>query len=255
VRAVPSSHQIFFKSNIQTTRGSSLKRTALTVLLLFVLLVLIIGGTYLFFLTNHPTKNGLLSCSNPSSYGRQPGWSFDCGDRSVSDSLLNITLNNYHFASGKDIQYELDPYSVFLLANITIRNVGGGNAPIDASWYAIFGNTSLTSTTIATSSSQSVFGNQIFLQNVTFPSSNPTESFPITNGGLNLAAGQSLDCWLIFYVPNVNLSINSSSVAQLYVSQLMYFQDGYGGQYEGGGAYGCPCQTVDTELIIIPKSS
>lgn len=222
-------------------------------LIVLLIVVLAIGGTYFFFFSNNSTiGTGPLTCNNPYSYGRQSGWSFVCGDRSVSNGLLNITLNSYHFASGKDIQFEMDPSSVFLLANITVQNVGGGNAPIDAAWYVIFGNRSLASTT---SSDQSVFGNQLLLQNATFPNTNPKQAFPVVNGGINLSPNQKLNCWLIFYVPNGALNINSSSVAQLYLLQLMYFQNGYGGHYQGAGSYICPCATVDTELIIIPHNS
>jgi hypothetical protein len=103
------------------------------------LCVAIFVGSSVFFLTRgSDTTNALKpGCENISNYGRQARWSFVCGQSTVSDRYLTITVPNYHFANGKDIQFAEDPSSVFLLANVTVENIGSENGPVDAVWFAI----------------------------------------------------------------------------------------------------------------------
>ncbi len=225
-----------------------MKRRSTVLIVVAILGSSILAAASLNFFAQYQPMSSEPSCGNPSAYGRPAGWSYVCGFSSVSDELLNITLNNYRYADGRYIQFYYDNNTVFLLVNVTIRNVGNGNAPITAGWYVLFQNRSSSIPTSTTT----VFGNGLFLNNANFSQLYPSGSFPKVNGGVNLVPGQRYDVWLIFDVPSPHLTINSSALHQLVVSQLMYFQGGYSGQYQGGGGYICPCQTVDTELIVIP---
>jgi hypothetical protein len=184
------------------------------------------------------------------------------GVGSASDGRLKITLNNYHFDVGSDILfqggggasvdkntsvstattgyaygYDAD-YGLYVLLNMTFQNVGSGPAPIGAGWVAI-GN------------STSSLGNGEYFANATFPGEFPNASLAshIAWGGQNLPAGSSLTVWLIFGINGVSLKQATSS---LVLQNYTYYEQEYGGVYEGSGAYRCPCQTPMVEFVIRP---
>jgi len=178
----------------------------------------------------------------------EPGYSYVCGGDVASDGLITITYHDYHFAVAKDLDLEfhstndtgpnaVDANEVFLLVNITLTNVGGGNTSVGAGWSAwVADGNSWISTT------------NTFV-NASFPNTVPNQVIPDVNGGLYLPPGAKVDLWLFFGVETPD--INHTSGFQL--RYLTFDDQSYGGTYLGGGAYDCQhvaCTDPKTEMII-----
>ena len=177
-------------------------------------------------------------------------YSYTCGDDEASDGRLAITYHNYHFAEVQDLdliyqpgEQHLDNDEVFMLVNVTVTNVGGGNTSIGGGWNAWVLNGS------------SWVANTDFFVNASFPNTYPDEVIPDINGGLYLPPGATANLWILFYVP-FGLDLKPTDINQTATWQLQYitFNDqNYGGTYRGGGAYNCQkvaCTDPMTELIV-----
>jgi hypothetical protein len=172
-----------------------------------------------------------------------PDKTYVCGQSSASDGRLKITVHNYHFANGSQIDFIFPPsnfanksYSqsgLFLLVNSTVQNVGDGNTSIGP-FYVVISN------------GGSEIGNSEYMANAKFPNEFPNQTIPSTNGGLYLPPGSKADLWLIFYVPTSNVN----SISNLKLQYLLFQETIYGGAYRGGGAYDCPCGNPNIEFII-----
>ena len=148
------------------------------------------------------------SCTSVITSGfkyTQSGYNYVCGSGSASDGRLDIVMHNYYFAQGRDIPFQPpgseDPAEVFLLVNVSISNVGGGNTSVGGSFYAH-----------ATDNSGNSVGNGELLANVTFANEYPNQSMPSNNGVLYLAPGAKLDLWLVFYIPSSGPVSNQTTI-------------------------------------------
>ncbi len=216
-------------------------------MLVVMLLVAIISSAILYLALFKPTQCDQMIAS--ASYLSEPGYSYACGDSQVTDGRISITVHNYHFARTRDIQFRFGqnqqaplPDEVFLLANVTVANVGGGNMSMGGGWFAwIFNGTKpLTNT--------------MFIANATFPNNYPNETIPDLNGGLFLAPGARIDLWVFFYVRFSPVLSSDIMQASGFVLHFVTFnENSYGGIYLGGGQYDCQksaCQRPSVELIV-----
>ncbi len=180
---------------------------------------------------------------------QQSGFGYVCGSGGVSDGRLTMTLNNYHFADGHTINWVCPSTSlngsspctssgVYLLANVTVKNIGQGNTSIGPTLYA----------SVNSSTSQPI-GNGEYAANATFAQLNPNESIPAVNGGVFLPPGAKVTYWFIFYIPNVVMS----DVPNLKLFWLSLVELEYGGTWDGGSFSCVPvqCQNPMTELVVL----
>ena len=201
--------------------------------LLSVLLVILIAGSlaaYLLVSRNSPAKP-VCGPGQDFSISSESGFTYVCGTGSASDGRLSITLHNYHFDEAGRINFEpgsnqVNPpsSSLFLLANVTISNVGSGNTSLGGGF------------SVQVTNGTGSFQNQNYIENASFPGTYPNKTIPDINGGLYLPAGSNVDLWIMFYIPNPG-----SEAANLLVLQYFSYRElFYGGNYEGNGAFGCP---------------
>jgi len=180
-----------------------------------------------------------------------PGFTYLCGQTSVSDGRLSITLNSYHFANGGNIDWVCSGVvingssgcsssGVYLLVNATIRNVGNGNASVGADFYVQLNN-----------SVGSAIRNGEYGANAVFPGLHPNDSVPAENGGTYLPPGEGATYWFIFYVPNVALR----DIPNLKLWYLSWPEWEYGGTWEGNGGFRCPCMDTHVQLVVLDASS
>ncbi len=107
-------------------------------LILLVIVILIMGVVALDYYVNLPNVSSECNSLFPSGWPYyQIGLSHTCSVGQVSDGRLSIAFHNYHFAQTKDIQFNFSsdeqapgPYEVFLVVNVSIANIGGGNTSI-----------------------------------------------------------------------------------------------------------------------------
>ena len=224
-------------------------------LFMLIALVLIIStvaavGGYSYFLNSHK-KNAVCDSLLPSSSTYfESGLTPVCGINDASDGRLMITLNNYHFAQAKDIQFHFStneqpplPNEVFLLLNVTVDNLGGGNTSIGGGWQVALQN----GTSLLPESSN-------FIANATFPDTLPNQTIPDRRGGLYLPPGSNVSLWIFIYIPLGNpVSSDINRTSDLSLQFLMYKELSYGGTYEGDGAFGClkvACTKPNVQFII-----
>jgi len=114
-----------------------------------VVLIVAIPTAWIELQPKPPSSNGCASSFIPSSLSNiiRPGYSLTCGAGSASDGRLKITVHNYYFAQAKDINFTPapgiqlpGPDYVFLVMNVTIVNVGGGNVSVGGGWVAVMLN-------------------------------------------------------------------------------------------------------------------
>ncbi len=203
---------------------------------------------YYLNLPNLPGSCNSILGPSSSSY-IQPGYSYACGEGEASDGRLRVSAHNYHFSQARDIQFHFTanqqtppPDEVFLLLNVTVLNIGGGNVSIGGSWSAfIFNGSSLVPSTM-------------FIANASLPNTYPNTTIPDVDGGLYLPPGSTSNLWLFFYVP-FN-PIQSLSIIKASSFKLQFFEfneNSYGGMYEGQGQYDCrkvACTTPHVEFVI-----
>ncbi|MGI0090911.1 MAG: hypothetical protein ACREBS_04310 [Nitrososphaerales archaeon] len=177
----------------------------------------------------------------------ESGFAPVCGNGSATDGRLEILVHNYYFAHARDIPFEpsssVGPSEVFLLVNVTVSNVGSGNTSIGGGFYddAIDGS--------------QVVGNGEYVDNVTFLKDYPNHTMPAVEGGVFLPPGSRQDIWLLFYIPTADNGNNQTtiSLASFRLQYLLFNEQGYGGDYEGGGAFICmpvPCENPKMQFII-----
>jgi hypothetical protein len=209
-----------------------------------------------FYLVQGEAPYPSVSCAalsvNPNALPLQGGLSYICGQETVSDARLNLTLNNYRFADGRLIDWAPPGTSangssygssgVYLLANITVKNIGSGQTSI--------GPTLLVS--VNNSLGQQIMNSE-YGAGAWFPGEYPNASIPAASGGVFLPPGTKVTYWFIFYMPDVTFSDMPN--LKLYALALTEFS--YGGTWEGNGGFSCtpvPCQSPQTELIVISTS-
>lgn len=185
------------------------------------------------------------SCANDSQF-TENGFSYVCGNGSASDGRLIIVVHNHHFAQARNIPFQppssVGPADVFLLINVSISNVGGGNTSVGGAFFV----------QVTDGSPQSI-GNGEYIDNVSFPNEYPNYSMPENSGGLYLPPGAKADLWLLFYLPIQGTENNQTtiSLSNLQLQYLLFNELGYGGYYNDNGSFGCgPCETLKVKFII-----
>jgi len=118
---------------------------------------------------------------------QQGGFTYMCGLGSVSDGRIDLTLNNYRFADGSTIEWQCSgalngssgcsSSGVYLLANVTLTNIGEGDAPIGPDLYVNVSDTGSPSLHI---------GNGEYGADAIFPGQYPNRSIPAVSGGTYL---------------------------------------------------------------------
>ena len=185
----------------------------------------------------------------------QTGFTPVCGVDEASDGRLDIAVHNFHFAQAKDIQFHFAPNQqsplpdeVFMVVNVTVENVGGGNTTVGAGWEAEILN-----------STSYVEGVTNFIANATFHNTYPNQTIPnyAQWAGLYLPPGSHSDFWIFFYVPFPTVdSSNIVETSNFRLQFLVYRELSYGGTYLGNGSMNCrtiACQTPDVEFIVQPQ--
>jgi hypothetical protein len=184
--------------------------------------------------------------TSPSSIDGIPvesGYTAVVGNKTVSDGRISITVNNYHFEEAGDIDWvpplPVVPTEVFMFVNVTVTNVGGGNASIIPAWVVM-------------QNGSSTIGNTNFVWNVSFPVGVfPNQTWPDNTGGIYLPPGKAATFWYLFYVPNSD-SLGLSGVAPIVtLKALLYYEQTYGGIYEGDGSYRPPWQDLKVQFIVL----
>jgi hypothetical protein len=230
------------------------RRTWIFIVLL-VIVSLVIASTAFLVSNSSPFSASCVSLGIDSTTvpNPNPGFTYVCGQTSVSDGRLSITLNNYHFANGGSIDWACSGATsvingssgcsspgVYLLVNATIRNVGNGNASVGADFYFHLNN-----------SMGSAIGNGEYGANAVFPGQRPNASVPAQNGGTYLPPGGGATYWFIFYVSNVALK----DTPNLRLWYLSWPEWEYGGTWEGNGGFRCPCVDTHVQLVVLDTPS
>jgi hypothetical protein len=173
----------------------------------------------------------------------ESGYTAVAGNKTVSDGRISITVNNYHFEEAKDIDFvpnlSVSPTAVFMLVNVTIVNVGSGN-------------TSIGPALVLMQNGSSTIGNTNYVQNVSFPVGTfPSQAYPENTGGIYLPSANSTTFWYLFYVP-YSESVGLSGIAPtVTLKALVYYEQFYGGNYEGDGSYGGHWEDLKVEFIVL----
>jgi hypothetical protein len=191
-----------------------------------------------------------------NSVSRQSGLTYLCGSGSVSDGRLNMTLNSYRFVNGGTTTWPCIGNGlngtttgattcslgdgVFLLANVTFTNVGGGNTSIAADL-----GTNVTN-------GLEFVGNGEYGINAQFPGQNPSQSVPPASGGAFLPPGSSATYWFVFNLPNTSVK----DIPNLTLNTISNVEWEYGGDWDGGGGFNCihvACLNPMADLIVVPR--
>jgi hypothetical protein len=177
----------------------------------------------------------------------ESSFAYVCGQQSVSDGRLSVTLNGYRFADGSSIDWQCPAGShngsssscpvsgFFLLVNATIQNVGSGNASVGPSFQVWMSDTA-----------GSPVENGELGANASFPGQHPSSSIPSVDGGVYLPPGAKASYWLIFNLPGVS----QRDTPDLTLKYLVLRELSYGGEWEGGSFACGPCETPDVQLIV-----
>lgn len=228
--------------------------TVLLVLSLILLTLVVALGSLYFNKPAQQQNSGCASIINTTSVFYQNGFAHVCGIGQATDGRLKITYHNYHFAQRKDIQFQFSPnqqsplpYEIFLLVNVTVANIGGGNTSLGAGFeMALMNGTSYVGTTQ-------------FIANATFPDTFPNQTIPNYLGSVEnimyLPPNSTVNLWLIFYVSFPKLqSTNINQTSNFKPTLLTYREFTYGGTFVSlAGGFDCrkvPCQNANTEFII-----
>ncbi|MEM3191212.1 MAG: hypothetical protein QW292_03810 [Candidatus Parvarchaeota archaeon] len=243
-------HQISFREGSVSKRGF----TILLVLALIIIAVMLANANLYFNKLDQQQQNSGCASIIQNTTFFYPGYDHVCGVGEASDGRLKITYHNYHFAQAKDIQFQFSPNQqsplpdeVFLLVNVTVANIGGGNTSLGAGFEMVVMNgTSYVDTTQ-------------FIANVTFPNTFPNQTIPNYLGSVEniiyLPPNSTVNLWLIFYVSFPKLqSTNINQTSNFKPILLIYRELGYGGTFVSlAGGFDCrkvPCQNTTTEFII-----
>jgi hypothetical protein len=173
----------------------------------------------------------------------ESGYTALAGNRTVSDGRISITVNNYHFEEAENIDFvpslALVPTAVFILVNVTVVNVGPGNTSIGPSWVFM-------------QNGSSIIGNTNFVYNASFPVGvYPNQTYPENVGGIYLPPGKETTFWYLFYVP-YSESLGLSGVEPtITLKALVYYEQFYGGNYEGDGGYSGSSQDLKVQFIVL----
>lgn len=219
-------------------RGKFTTRRILVVVLVIALIVM----TIIAYLVYTNTRN-----TSPSSIDGiviESGYTAVAGNKTVSDGRLSITVNNYHFEEAEDIDWfpslPVTPTAVFMFVNVTVGNVGSGNASVSPAWVFM-------------QNGSSIIGNTNFVWNVSFPVGVfPSQAYPDNSGGgIYLPPGKEVTFWYLFYVP-YSESLGLSGVApKMTLKALVYYELLYGGNYEGDGAYSGSAKDLKVQFIVL----
>jgi hypothetical protein len=231
-------------------RRNCVPRNRRKITLLGIIIAALVGITAFVYVATMPRSAS--SCDpiiGTASYVMETGYSYVCGNGHATDGRLDIAVHNYHFAQTKNIQFRFSPNEqaplpdeVFMLANVTVTNVGGGNSSMGGGWFSWIFNGSAPVT------------NSMFIANATFPNIYPNQTIPDDNGGLYLPPGSKTDLWIFFYVRFIPVLSSNIVQASNFILQFTIFnEDSYGGTYLGQGQYDCRkivCEKPNVELII-----
>lgn len=161
-----------------------------------IIIATLVGVTGFVYVATMPRPSS--SCDpiiGATSYVMETGYSYVCGNGHATDGRLDVGVHNYHFVQTKNIQFRFSPNEqaplpdeVFMSANVTVTNVGGGNVSMGGGGFSWIFNGSAPVT------------NSMFIANATFPNTYPNQTIPDENGGLYLPPGSKTDLWIFFDV-------------------------------------------------------
>ena len=189
----------------------------------------------------HVTRNSIPTGSTITSY--------TCGRGTASDGRLRITVNNYTVEDGRTIQWlcpagynayngtSCSSSGVYLLANVTVANVGTGNSSVGPDLYVNASDGALPEVT-------SEYG-----ANAYFPGEHPNGTVPIT-GGAFLPPGTARTYWFVFYMAGAA----AKDIPSIKLHLVVLPENEYGGDWEGGGSFRCipvGCDQTMTDLIAV----
>lgn len=237
----------------QSEGGLARSKSKLLLLSLITIVIVILVLASVVNYDLNPQKPSCDSVLPTASRFFESGLTPVCGIGESADGRLRITIHNYYFARAGDIQFHFAPNEqpplpdeVFMVVNVTVENIGGGNTSIGAGWEAaVLNDTSYVS------------GVTNFIANSTF-NTYPNQTIPDHVGVcacFYLPPGARADFWVFFYIP-FGLHVVSSNILEASSFRLqfmMYRELGYGGTYEGDGAFGClkiACQNPNIEFVI-----
>jgi hypothetical protein len=169
-----------------------------------------------------------------------PGLRYVCGEKSVTDGNLSITLNNYHFVEGPSIEWEHGSggSGVYLLVNATIQNVGGEGAHMGPFFWVW-----LTNETGGPVVSLNEYG-----LGAAFPGQYPNASVPAP-GSTYLAPGGSDTYWFVF---NMDPKIGLQSTQSLSLRYLVWQEFSYGEILTDSGQWECgQCSNAQARLVVL----
>lgn len=234
---------------MSSSRSRSWKKPVLAILVVAVVAASSAG--YYLASQTHGSTSTCDSVIPQDSPFKESGFAQVCGIGLASDGRLTIAVHNSLFLQEKDIPFRFASYQqtplpaeVFLLVNVTIRNVGGGNTDVGAGFQAaVLNGSSYVDTTQ-------------FIANASFTGMHPNQTIPnyMRGGGVYLPPGSRVDLWLIFYVPFPRvLDSNIVEASNFRLQLVTYSEFGYGGTYVGNGGYNCQkvaCQDTHVEFVV-----
>ncbi|HVB95971.1 MAG TPA: hypothetical protein VND41_05160 [Nitrososphaerales archaeon] len=179
-----------------------------------------------------------------------PGYEYVCGRNSVSDGRLSITLNNYHFVDGTNIDWQCSSAfrngssgcigiggpGVYLIVNATVENVGGGGAHMGP-FFDIW---------LKNDSGGPSFSSGEYDAAALFPGQSPNMSVPAPSSTY-LPPDGSVSYWFIFNMPDVTLN----GTQGLKLQYLVWQEFSYGEILNDSGQWECPCSDTQVRLAVL----
>ncbi len=225
-------------------------RIILRIVIAAFFIILVIVASYVIYYTRFPPPSPpVCGPSLQLTITSETGYSYFCGETSVSDGNLEVTLHGYRFTQAKNIDFEPgsgeispSPTDIILLANVSVSNVGGGNTSLGGGFAVEVSN--------GTYSIQ----NQDFIENASFSNTIPNQTLPDIEGGLYLPPGANANLWVMFYIPGAT----QAQISTLSLKYLSYREVFYGGDYQGLGAFSCrnvrvACTYPLVEFVLAPQ--
>jgi hypothetical protein len=169
-----------------------------------------------------------------------PGLEYVCGRNSVTDGRLSITLNNYNFADGSNIEWEHGSggSSVYLLVDATIENVGGGGAHMGP-FFSVW---------LSNSTGGPVFSLSEYEADAVFPGQSPNASVPAP-ASTYLPPGGNVSYWFIF---NMDPKVSLESTHGLKVQYLVWQEFSYGEILSDSGQWECgQCSNAQAKASLV----
>jgi len=235
---------------------------ALVAILLIALLIFLLVISGFFPYPNPPKFSPSCSKFEFNLTEVEQGVTYFCGLGSVSDGKLSFAVHSYNITYWQDLPFTSyfpasDSFAMngtlFLMVNLTVSNVGSGNASILGSSFNVQ----------VTDVNGDSFGVDQYPMSIAV--SIPGYTMLGGNTSLYLPPGSSADRWLLFNFLEYNPASCRSpcgsqepsipSMGKLQLDNISYYEDRYGGNYQSNGSLLCPCQSHQTEFIISVNST